>query len=171
MDRRFLSRGAFGAVLGVATVASADVTIGWANLQWPPALNEVVGTPSANVYGQVWAVGVTDQPGQGAGILAQLGYGPLGEHPTLPSWLWVSMAYNVDVGNNDEYVGTITPSQVGTFHYTTRFSGDGGANWIYTDLNGPPYESVNAGVMTVTPEPGSLALLAGAAMALGRRRR
>jgi len=46
------------------------------------------------------------------------------------------MVYNVDIGNNDEYMGTLSfdlghvkASQ--RYEYTCRFSDDGGSNWTW----------------------------------------
>ena len=59
------------------------LTIGWANLQWPPTLTHTIRAidRTDNVYGQVWIDGVTSQPGATPGLLAQLGFGPDGSHP------------------------------------------------------------------------------------------
>lgn len=148
-------------------------TIGWCNLQWPPTISVQRGTATPLIYGQVWSDGVTNFSGQGAGILAQVGYGPQADAPTAPSWLWTAMAYNVDVGNNDEYMATLTPANAGVFAYTTRFSGDGGATWVVTDLNGPGYSVDQAGVLTVDPIPeptAALLFVAWPVVALLRRR-
>ena len=156
-----------------SSTASADVTLGWYNLQWPPTINVNLGSPTDTIYGQVWTQGVTDSPGQGAGILAQVGYGPDGTQPTGPGWNWFAMSYNVDAGNNDEYSGTFVPTQAGTFDYATRFSGDGGATWSVADLNGPQIDNIldNPGSLVVVPEPGATALVAAALGLLSRRRR
>ena len=155
------------------STASADVALGWYNLQWPPTINISFGSPTDTIYGQVWAQGVTDAPGQGAGILAQVGYGPDGTQPTDPGWSWFAMSYNVDVGNNDEYLGSFVPTQVGTFDYATRFSGDGGVTWNLADLNGPQVDNIldNPGSLVVVPEPSATALVAAAFGLLARRRR
>lgn len=172
--RQTLRHGAvLTAILLWPAAASADVALGWYNLQWPTSMTVTAGTPTENVYGRVWADGVTNQPGQAIGIMAQVGYGPQADLPTEASWTWWNMTYNLDTGNDDEYMGTITPTQVGTFAYTTRFSGDGGLAWNYADLDGPVYDIGRGGVLTVTPEPASLALaaLATAAAPLLPRRR
>lgn len=176
MRKRFLSCAILAgaaALCAMSAPASAAVTLGWYNLQWPPTLETAVGTPTDNIYGQVWADGVTNAPGQGAGILAQVGFGPTSDAPGDPSWTWTNMVYNVDSGNNDEYMGNLVPTQVGTFAYATRFSGDDGANWLYADKGGPGYDLAEAGVLTVTPEPASMALsgVAAAMTLLSRRRR
>jgi hypothetical protein len=160
-------------VLVCSSAAPAAVDLGWYNLQWPLSTTTDVGMPTENIYGQVWADGVTNQLGQGTGIMAQLGFGPTSDLPTGPSWSWSNMVYNVDVGNNDEYMGNILPTHAGTFAYSTRFSGDGGINWSYADLDGPNYDIGRGGVLTVTPEPASLiwASMAAAAALLNRHRR
>ena len=127
--------------------------IDWANLQSPPTLNHVLSaiTSTGNIFGQVWIDGVTDRTaGQVAGVLAEVGYGGVGVHPSDPSWTWFPMTFNVESGNNDEYMGTLLPSAVGTFKYTTRWSTDGGVTWIYADTIGIPYDEANAGTLTVT---------------------
>ncbi len=54
--------------------------IGWANLQWPPTINHTISAINRtdNIYGQIWIDGVTNQPGATPGLLAQVGYGPVG---------------------------------------------------------------------------------------------
>ena len=79
--------------------------IGWAGQIWPVNGTTVSDNTGVDVYLQIWKGGVTDQAGQGADIGAALFYGPLGGPYTQ-----VAMAYNVDVGNNDEYKGTIPSS-------------------------------------------------------------
>lgn len=161
--------------------ASASV-IGWANLQWPPVINHDAGSPTANIYGQVWIDGVTLQAGATPGLLAWVGYGA-GQDPTL--WIdWVAAAFNVDAGNNDEFVGVLNPQYGGNFYYAYRYSYNGGA-FEYADLNGLGLTSGlldQPGVLTVNgpsappaasvPVPGTtaLVLLGLAALGLGRRR-
>ena len=159
-------------LLACWSVGSA-ATIGWCNLQWPPVITVTQGASTEFIYGQVWSDGVTNGPGQGPGILGQVGYGPQADDPAAPSWFWTAMSYNVDVGNNDEYMAALTPANVGTFAYTTRFSGDGGATWVVTDRNGPGYSVDQAGVLTVTPipEPTAALLFASLPMLALRRRR
>jgi glycosidase len=114
--------------------------IGWANLQWPPTLTHTVSIVNRtdNVYGQVWINGVTSQPGATPGLRAQLGFGPAGSNPDgNAAWSWVDAGFNVDAGNNDEFVGSLLPEAVGTFDYVYRYSTTGGREWLYADLNGP----------------------------------
>ena len=60
----------------VGSVVPADVTsIGWGSLQSPPGIISS-SCNGALVFGRVRKPGVTDAPGQGAGIAARLGSGP-----------------------------------------------------------------------------------------------
>jgi glycosidase len=130
--------------------------IGWANLQWPPAITHTISAVNRteNVYGQVWIDGVTSQPGATSGLRAQLGYGPDGSDPAgNPDWIWVEAAFNVDAGNNDEFVASLLPDQVGNFDYAYRYTTTNGRDWVYADLDGigTGYSSDQAGSLTVNP--------------------
>ncbi|HUF38135.1 MAG TPA: alpha-amylase family glycosyl hydrolase [Anaerolineales bacterium] len=141
---------------GLSNEAAATTAyiIGWANLQWPPSIVHTISavTSTENIYGQVWIDGVTSEPGPTPGLLAQVGFGP---STTIDeSWTWSAMSFNTDAGNNDEFVGNLLPDALGTFCYTTRFSGDGGATWFYA-VNGPDEGNPTCpgpfGVLTVVP--------------------
>ena len=86
------------------------------------------------IYVQVYKAGVTEPPGQGAGIMCQIYYG---EVITFGgSWLntnTINMTYNVDIGNNDEYQGDLTPA-AGNYEFTCRCSDDFGMTWVWVDL-------------------------------------
>lgn len=136
----------------------AALVIGWANLQWPPSLTCHVGVVSDNVYGQVWIDGVTMMPGPTAGLSAQLGFGPEATNPDgNPGWTWSEASFNVDVGNNDEFVGTMTATAAGTYDYLYRYSTDAGLTWLYADLNGP------VPAATLPANPGKMIVLGSAA--------
>jgi glycosidase len=137
-----------GEVLGLP-----HYSIGWANLQWPPSLVHTISatTPTDPVYGQLWIDGVTGQPGPAAGVLAQLGYGLDGSDPASGGWTWVDAAFNADAGNNDEYVASLLPTEIGEFDYAYRYSTTNGADWTYADLAGigDGYSPDEAGSLTV----------------------
>ncbi len=127
--------------------------IGWANLQWPPTLVHTISTlnRTGNAYGQVWIDGVTNQPGATPALLAQLGFGPQGSNPDgTPGWVWVDASFNLDAGNNDEFVASLLLEMTGVFDYVYRYSTTNGRDWLYADLNGP----VSAGALP--PNPGVL---------------
>jgi hypothetical protein len=129
--------------------------IEWANLQWPPTLNHTISAVNRtdNVYGQVWIDGVTNQPGQTPTLRAQLGFGPTGSDPaTSPGWVWAEASFNVDAGNNDEFVASLLPETIGIFDYAYRYTTTNGADWVYADLDGTDngYSLAQAGKLTVS---------------------
>ena len=136
--------------------SNADLTIDFANLQFPPTISHVISATDSTslIFGQLYIAGATDvQDEPVSGITAQVGYGPPGTHPSSDDWRWFDMRPNPGydyTGNNDEYVGRMLPSRTGTFKFTTRWSTDGGQTWTYTDQIGPPYDEADAGDLTVT---------------------
>ncbi|HZM22688.1 MAG TPA: alpha-amylase family glycosyl hydrolase, partial [Anaerolineales bacterium] len=134
--------------------AIPHLIIGWANLQWPPSMTHTISVTDRtdNAYGQVWIDGVTNQSGVTEGLLAQLGFGPDGSDPAGNSdWVWVDATFNVDAGNNDEFVASMLPESVGTFDYAYRYSTTNGRDWVYADLDGigNGYSAAQAGNLTV----------------------
>ncbi|MDY0124766.1 MAG: Ig-like domain-containing protein, partial [Anaerolineaceae bacterium] len=130
--------------------------IHWANLQWPFTISHTIGiTPTQNIYGQVYIADVTSEPGATPGLLAQVGYGPDGSDPRgNVEWTWFDASFNAQVGNNDEFVGTLLPEAQGEFDYVYRYSTDGAVSWVYAYENGPvvdPYDAARAGDLTVNP--------------------
>jgi hypothetical protein len=128
------------------------------NLQFPSTLEIPQATPSPSIFGRIFEAGVTEAPGASPSVLAQVGYGPSAGDPTIQSgWLFVPATFNVQVGNDDEYVGTLTVPAAGDYRYTYRFSFDGGLTYTYCDLNGAGsnaglfFEASQLGTMTVTP--------------------
>jgi hypothetical protein len=98
----------------------------WCNLQYPPTAQ--AGTA---VYGRVYEAGLT--PNAGAPISAELGVGVESEDPGL-AWRWLPAAFNVTVGNDNEYVATLPDAGVGA-RYAFRFTLDGGS-FCYGDRDG-----------------------------------
>jgi hypothetical protein len=133
--------------------ASLPVAIGWCNLQWPPSLAVSSGAASELVYGQVWIDGVTSQPGATPGLTAELGWGPDGSDPgAVPgAWQWTPASFNLDVGNNDEFMACLTVPVAGTYDYAYRYSFNSGP-WVYGDLDGSAngYSPTQAGSVVVT---------------------
>lgn len=147
---------------GSLTVSA--VAIDRCALQFPTTLDSVQGQPTALVYGRVFAATVTDVAGQGAGIDAELGYGPVADAPSMGSWTWTSMtSFNVDVaGGGDEYQGRLTGPAAGTYAYAWRFRTTGGA-WTYCDVDGSEngFQGAQAGVLTAQALAVSECLMAG----------
>ena len=126
------------------------------SLQFPATLSVQATTGTGPIYGRLFEAGVTPPVGAPTWT-AQQGYGPNGVNPAIQSgWMWFPAAYNVQVGNDDEFQGSFTAPAAGTYSYTYRFSPDG-IKWTYCDLNGAgsnpglTFETTQLGVMTVTP--------------------
>ena len=130
--------------------------VNWGQIQFPASAGVPAGT-TVDVYGRVYHPGITEPAGQGAGITAELGYGPDGTHPTGAGWTWIAAAYNTDLGNDDEYMATIPALPVGRYDYAYRFSRNG-VDWLYVDNppganNASEYNISEAGDLEVI-EPG-----------------
>ncbi|MCS7283014.1 MAG: hypothetical protein NZ769_06680, partial [Anaerolineae bacterium] len=129
-----------------------NVVVGWANLQWPYTLQTDLNKPTAPVYGRVYIQNVTNPSGAGRGIKAEVGYGT---SPNPATWTWFPMTWNAQYGNDDEFMGVMTPTAAGVYSYATRFDGNWGpgnpnAGWTYGDTNGsPPFDLDKTGVLTV----------------------
>ena len=68
--------------------------IDWAILQWPSTGSISLGG-TLDVYAQVYINGLTESSGQGAGILAWIGYSNSNSDPS--TWTnWVAASYNTD---------------------------------------------------------------------------
>ncbi len=94
--------------------------IGWCNLQWPPSANINQGD-SVRVYAQIWIDGITPSPGPASGVQAWIGVNTENTNPS--TWTnWYPAVFNVDVGNNDEYMADIgSDFQPGTYYYASKF--------------------------------------------------
>ncbi len=129
-------------------------TIGWCNLQWPVDLTITEGETLGDFYGRVYIAGLTDQTtgiDTMSSLRAQFGWGAAGSSAEM--WGdWVDATGNPDnanapeIGNNDEYIATITTTlSAGLYDYTFRFSVDAGATWTYCNANRSPlYNGTNA---------------------------
>lgn len=129
----------------------------YAVLQFPPATTVAPSAVTELLFGRVFEAGVTPPAGPAPNVVAEVGFGPAGVDPTTQcGWQFVPATFNVQVGNDDEYQGTLTaPATPGSYRYTFRFSVDSGLTWTYGDLNGAganaglTFETAQLGVMTV----------------------
>jgi glycosidase len=132
--------------------------IGYAVLQYPKTLNQVITANYTTVYGQVYVQGLTDSGGDTGAIMAQVGFGAQISDPATwdpDTWTWSPMTYNPGHtgDNNYEYQGSLRADAVGTYNYLVRFSTDGGLSWVYGDQDGfyPGNPGTNQpGIMTIT---------------------
>ena len=139
-------------VSGVLTVTAPPTTIDWANLQ-SPASGSIFTNQTFDVYAQVYINGVTDPAGQASGVQAWIGYSTTNTNPN--TWTnWVAASYNTDVGNNDEYMATLSGLSAGTYYYASRFNYNGGSYYYggYSAGGGGFWDGTNyvSGQLTVT---------------------
>ena len=86
------------------------------------------------IFGQVKILDITSQAGEVPAIRAQVGFGAPGTDAA--TWTWVDMTYSGDVGDFDEYSGTLKPETPGTYSYAVRFSTNQGSSWVYSTERG-----------------------------------
>ncbi len=130
--------------------------VDWCNLQWPYEITVIINSESDAIYSQVFEEGVTEAAGQGSGIKGQLGFGGISDDPTIDpaKWAWVDTTYNVDSGNNDEYLANLKPASSGVFAYAFRYTMDDGQTWVYCDKDGSAngFSMDQTGRMTVVDD-------------------
>ena len=117
-------------------------TIDWVNVQWPGSGSIDMGQ-SYNVYAQIYMNGVTDAAGQGADVQAWIGYSTTDTDPS--TWTnWIPATFNVDAGNNDEYVADIGAAipQAGNYFYASRFQYQN-QSYVYGGFNGGFWDGSN----------------------------
>ncbi|SEU23456.1 Ig-like domain-containing protein [Stigmatella erecta] len=140
-----------------ATPTADPLETDFCNLQFPASISVQRTKPTEPIYGRLYEAGVTESYGDPGGILAEVGYGTSGTNPISHiSWQFFPATYNAQVGNDDEFAGSLVPQATGTYSYTYRFSFDNGLHWTYCDTdgagsnNGLVFEHTKLGVMTVT---------------------
>jgi hypothetical protein len=94
---------------------------------------------------------LTEAVGQGTGVTAEIGYGPIGTAPS--TWTsWTASTYDTDAMAFDRYAGTFTaPSGLMTYDVAFRFR-VGTKPYVYCDRDGQQngYSSAMAAQLTVT---------------------
>jgi hypothetical protein len=134
---------------------ATNVAIEWCNLQWPTTYAAQVHVAEP-IYGQVYSTTGAGTADDGAlpSVMARLCWS--GTAPTFPvdlgAMTCLDATYNVDQGDNDEYVADLTLDAVGTYYYVYAFSGDGGATWTACDQGGVVNDPVEPGVATITDD-------------------
>jgi hypothetical protein len=136
--------------LHFTSVDCARLPVDYAGFQHPvDPVTVCGGAAPPPVFGRVYLAGRTPGIGQGAELLAHLGYGPAGTDPTGPeaaAWQWVAASYNGDLRNDfgelsdDEYRAVLEGLAPGTYALAWRFSTPGGPP-AYGDL--PPGGSLD----------------------------
>jgi hypothetical protein len=137
-------------------VTLTSTSIDWANLQWPATGTVCLGQ-THNVYGQIYVAGITNGPGQAAGIIAQVGVNSTNTDPsTWPVNAWSNATFNTQAGNNDEFTAGIgNLLSAGTYYYTFRYSLGQGCPFYYGGFNGGAWNgsSNTNGALTINAAP------------------
>jgi hypothetical protein len=139
-----------------SVVGTPVFEISWTNLQNPDSGTIELGQ-EFNVFARVFANGITNDPGQGAGIQAWIGYSASNTNPD--TWTdWIAATYSGDAASSDEYVANLGASitELGTFYYASRFQLDA-QNYVYGGYSaggGGFWDGTDnvSGVLTVTEE-------------------
>jgi len=100
--KRFATVVLAGLMLVVAAQAAMGA-VGWCGQIWPVNGNPYTSAQNIDCYVQIWKDGVTPGEGPGADLAAYIYYRCAGD----PSFIEVPMTYLNEMGNNDQYTGTI----------------------------------------------------------------
>lgn len=125
----------------------------YVNLQSPPTVAINPGE-TATVYAQAYGEGITEAAGSGEGVTAWIGVNTTNTDPaTWEETTWIPATFNVQSGNNDEFMATIGAGLAsGTYYYASRFQLDGG-DFVYggySTTGGGFWSATNvSGVLTV----------------------
>ena len=131
----------------------------WAGLIAPLAVTVFEGQPTALLRAEIYEDGITNAPGQGSSVQAELGWGPQGSDPFAggSGWSWTSAEYQGDLGNNDVWGASLTVATPGSYDWAVRFTVNAGETWIVADGDGAAseaeYASASAGKLTVKAVP------------------
>jgi hypothetical protein len=140
---------------GTGLPAEAD----YCRLQAPPSFSVSAGATTPVVFGLLFEAGVTEGAGAPPGWIAEVGFGPVGSDPRVPTgWTFTNAPYNTQIVNDDEFAASMqAPVTPGQYAYVFRVSQDSGDTWTYCDLDGAgsngslPFLPSNLGLMTVNP--------------------
>jgi hypothetical protein len=119
----------------VTCSGSVDDQVDWCYLKGPSSGTITLGD-NYNISGEVWATGITDAVGQGAGISGWIGYSTSNTDPS--TWThWVPATYDYDLGNDDVYVANVGADIMsgGNYYIASRFQ-LGTAPFVYGGTGG-----------------------------------
>lgn len=135
----------------------------WCSTQWPMEPSTEIGLPTELLFARVRMQGVTPSGGDDPALQVELGYGAVGELPWSSAWRWLSAAYNASCdgcpGDQDEFMGTLTPDLSGDLLWAARVRHGDGA-FVYCDRadggrrgSGDGWSVSDAPRLTVTDRP------------------
>jgi|GEM_PF-1560042 len=121
----------------------------YVNVQFPSTITINVGETDT-VYAQAYGEGITEAAGAAEDVTAWIGVNTDNTNPS--TWVettWIPATFNVQAGNNDEFMATIGANLApGTYYYASRFqldgddfvyggySATGGGFWSATNVSG-----------------------------------
>ncbi|MCK5833388.1 hypothetical protein KAH81_06935, partial [bacterium] len=135
------------AFLMILSINIAFAAVGWCGNIWPNSDSDQPLDSPIDVYFQIWKDGVTDSTGRGEGLAATIYW----KEASSVVWDEIEMTYNGDVGNNDEYTGTIpAPSSVGDINYYCEvFDSTDTSTATGSDQNSVPLDESSPGVLHI----------------------
>lgn len=112
-----------------STITATQINgLNFANIQ-SPGTSSICEGQNLTIYGQVFEPGLTETPGQGAGISVQFGISSIDTNPaTWPASAWSIATYNPTSTvnpNNDEYQATLSNLSTGTYYYAFSYTFNG----------------------------------------------
>ena len=107
------------------------------------------------VYAQALVEGCTEPEGACKSLTGYIGYGKSTDKPE--NFTFKSASYFKDVGNNDEFVGTLAPDAAGDYQVIFAFSTDGGKTKTYCTNKNEAFSQASAQTIKVT-EPAALSI-------------
>lgn len=110
-----------------------EAEIDYCNLQFPTVVSGPAPLAIGAIYGRVYEAGFTEPAGPSPKVRMALGFGAADSDPR--GWTWVDAAFNVSVGNNDEYQAPLTFPVAGAYDFTSRATRDG-TSWTLCDQDG-----------------------------------
>lgn len=127
-----------------------EKTVEWCRIVAPEAVNAKINT-EIPVYAQVYIDNCTGAGKVCSGLKGEVGYGKATDK--VGDFTYTAATYNnaaLETGNNDEYVGTVKPTEAGNYAMAFRFSVDDGETWTYCDYdNEDGFKMENASKLTV----------------------
>jgi hypothetical protein len=118
----------------VSVTVTVNDILDWVNLQFPEN-GSICQGGTYDIYGRFYNTGDinTPDPGQAPGVTVQFGYNTANTNPS--TWSnWSNANFNIQVGNNDEYMGTLNGLAPGTYFYAFRYQINS-CGWQYGGYN------------------------------------
>jgi hypothetical protein len=148
-----------GEDLAVASFADS------ARFEGPALIHATAGLATPRLTGRVYEPGLTPVAGQGSGVVGEFGFGPVGTIADDSTWTWFAGGYLDDRDGADRFFGGVRADSNGVYSTAFRASIDGGATWVYADLDGynlagggvSEFEADHAGLLVVS-DGGNVAL-------------